>query len=84
MFFQIFSQALIFMHLLLIVMWIYGRQRFQRDIHFMLDVVFPRTLVVLIRYVTPVLVFIIGVSSSRILNQFMEITISGHGILTAL
>lgn len=58
------------MHLLLIAMWIYGRQRFQRDIHFMLNVVLPRTLVVLIRFVTPVLILIIGVSYD---NSFIEL-----------
>ncbi|KAL5281089.1 hypothetical protein ACFFRR_004858 [Megaselia abdita] len=80
MYFQIFSQALIFMFLLLIVMWVYGRKRFQRDILFMLDVVFHRTYSAMIRFVTPFLIFIIGASgflmlyhSEHIFNYYEQI-----------
>lgn len=45
---------LLFVLLILVVMWIYGRERFQRDVHFMIGIRFHTALVYMVRFVTPV------------------------------
>ncbi|KAL5281091.1 hypothetical protein ACFFRR_004859 [Megaselia abdita] len=55
---QIAMQALIFLHLILIVMWIYGKDRLQRDIYFMLHIKYPTYVVNIVRFVAPIFLFI--------------------------
>ncbi|KMY88830.1 sodium- and chloride-dependent glycine transporter 1 [Drosophila simulans] len=49
----IFSQTLLHLLLLLVILWIYGRERFQRDIKFMLGQPFASWKIFILRYVAP-------------------------------
>ncbi|KAH8281500.1 hypothetical protein KR054_000916 [Drosophila jambulina] len=55
----IFSHSVLHLLLLLVVLWIYGRERFQRDIEFMLGQPFASWKVFILRFISP---FILGVS----------------------
>nr|NP_609136.2 uncharacterized protein Dmel_CG13793 [Drosophila melanogaster]AAF52544.3 uncharacterized protein Dmel_CG13793 [Drosophila melanogaster] len=49
----IFSQTLLHLLLLLVVLWVYGRDRFQKDIKFMLGQPFASWKVFILRFVAP-------------------------------
>ncbi|XP_016944278.3 sodium- and chloride-dependent neutral and basic amino acid transporter B(0+) [Drosophila suzukii] len=51
----IFSHNLLHLLLLLVVFWIYGRERFQRDIEFMLGQPFASWKIFILRYIAPIL-----------------------------
>jgi len=53
-----FSHSLLHLLLLLVVLWIYGQKRFQRDIEFMLGQPFASWKVFILRYTAPI-VFLI-------------------------
>ncbi|KAH8353301.1 hypothetical protein KR084_010173, partial [Drosophila pseudotakahashii] len=54
----IFSNNLLHLLLLLVVLWIYGRERFQRDIEFMLGMPFASWMVFILRFIAPILFLI--------------------------
>ncbi|XP_020799192.1 sodium-dependent proline transporter [Drosophila serrata] len=54
----IFSHSVLHLLLLLVVLWIYGRERFQRDIEFMLRQPFASWKVFILRFMSP---FILGI-----------------------
>jgi len=47
------SNILLHLLLLLVVLWIYGQQRFQRDIEFMLGQPFATWKIYILRYIAP-------------------------------
>ncbi|XP_036328162.1 sodium- and chloride-dependent glycine transporter 1-like [Rhagoletis pomonella] len=51
---SLFTQTALNLLLLLVVLWIYGRFRFQRDIEFMLGQRFPTWKVNVLRFVAPI------------------------------
>ncbi|XP_039492070.1 sodium- and chloride-dependent neutral and basic amino acid transporter B(0+)-like [Drosophila santomea] len=53
-----FSHSLLHLLLLLVVLWIYGRERFQRDIEFMLGQHFASWKVFILRFIAPILLVI--------------------------
>ncbi|XP_033173598.1 sodium- and chloride-dependent glycine transporter 1 isoform X1 [Drosophila mauritiana] len=66
----IFSHSLLHLLLLLVVLWIYGRERFQRDIEFMLGQPFASWKVFILRFIAPIILVIcllagIGLSISE-------------------
>lgn len=54
----IFSHSLLHLLLLLVVLWIYGRERFQRDIEFMLGQPFASWKVFILRFIAPIILVI--------------------------
>ncbi|XP_070853485.1 sodium- and chloride-dependent glycine transporter 2 isoform X2 [Drosophila suzukii] len=54
----IFSQTLLHLMLLFVVLWIYGRKRFQRDIEFMLGKQIPSWNIFILRFVAPIILVI--------------------------
>nr|NP_609137.2 uncharacterized protein Dmel_CG13794 [Drosophila melanogaster]AAF52545.3 uncharacterized protein Dmel_CG13794 [Drosophila melanogaster]AAY55020.1 IP11961p [Drosophila melanogaster]AOQ14955.1 CG13794-PA [synthetic construct] len=54
----IFSHSLLHLLLLLVVLWIYGRERFQRDIEFMLGQPFASWKVYILRFIAPIILII--------------------------
>ncbi|XP_039492045.1 sodium- and chloride-dependent glycine transporter 2-like [Drosophila santomea] len=54
----IFSHSLLHLLLLLVVLWIYGRERFQRDIEFMLGQHFASWKVFILRFIAPIILII--------------------------
>ncbi|XP_044251079.1 sodium- and chloride-dependent glycine transporter 1-like isoform X2 [Drosophila takahashii] len=54
----IFSHNLLHLLLILVVLWIYGRERFQRDIEFMLGQPFGSWKVFILRFIAPILFLI--------------------------
>ncbi|XP_037711811.1 sodium- and chloride-dependent glycine transporter 2-like isoform X2 [Drosophila subpulchrella] len=54
----IFSQTLLHLMLLFVVLWIYGRKRFQRDIEFMLGKQIPSWKIFILRFVAPIILVI--------------------------
>ncbi|XP_043642368.1 sodium- and chloride-dependent neutral and basic amino acid transporter B(0+)-like isoform X2 [Drosophila teissieri] len=54
----IFSHSLLHLLLLLVVLWIYGRERFQRDIEFMLGQPFASWKVFILRFIAPIILII--------------------------
>lgn len=59
---QVSMQGLIFLLLILVVLWIYGRERLQRDVYFMLHIRYPSYVVNIVRFIVPIFLFIITVS----------------------
>lgn len=60
---SLLTQVIMNFLLLFVVLWIYGRERFQRDLNFMTSQVFSTWMVYVVRFVTPVLLaigFVIG------------------------
>ncbi|KAL5281095.1 hypothetical protein ACFFRR_004862 [Megaselia abdita] len=51
--FTVPTHMLLFMLLILVTMWIYGRERFQRDVYFTIGIRFHTALVYMVRFVTP-------------------------------
>ncbi|XP_033159915.1 LOW QUALITY PROTEIN: sodium- and chloride-dependent glycine transporter 1 [Drosophila mauritiana] len=51
----IFSHSLLHLLLLLVVLWIYGRERFQRDIEFMLGQPFASWKIFILRFIAPII-----------------------------
>jgi len=49
------SHSLLHLLLILVVLWIYGRQRFQRDIEFMLGQPFASWKVFILRFIAPII-----------------------------
>ncbi|XP_044250990.1 sodium-dependent proline transporter-like isoform X2 [Drosophila takahashii] len=54
----IFSHSVLHLLLLLVVLWIYGRERFQRDIEFMLGQPFAFWKIYILRFIAPVILVI--------------------------
>ncbi|KAH8249667.1 hypothetical protein KR032_011275 [Drosophila birchii] len=54
----IFSHSVLHLLLLLVVLWIYGRERFQRDIEFMLGQPFASWKVFILRFISPFILII--------------------------
>ncbi|XP_017067823.2 sodium-dependent proline transporter-like isoform X1 [Drosophila eugracilis] len=54
----IFTHSLLHLLLLLVVLWIYGRERFQRDIEFMLGLPFASWKVFILRFIAPIILVI--------------------------
>ncbi|EDV59242.1 sodium- and chloride-dependent glycine transporter 1 [Drosophila erecta] len=54
----IFSHSLLHLLLILVVLWIYGRERFQRDIEFMLGQPFASWKVFILRFIAPIILII--------------------------
>ncbi|XP_017060354.1 sodium- and chloride-dependent neutral and basic amino acid transporter B(0+)-like [Drosophila ficusphila] len=54
----IFSHSLLHLLLLLVVLWIYGRERFQRDIEFMLGQPFASWKIFILRFIAPIILVI--------------------------
>ncbi|XP_041675546.1 sodium- and chloride-dependent glycine transporter 1-like isoform X2 [Drosophila eugracilis] len=54
----IFSHSVLHLLLLLVVLWVYGRQRFQRDIEFMLGQPFASWKVFILRFIAPFILVI--------------------------
>ncbi|KAH8334119.1 hypothetical protein KR059_006803 [Drosophila kikkawai] len=52
---SIFSHSVLHLLLLLVVLWIYGRVRFQRDIEFMLGQPFASWKVFILRFISPII-----------------------------
>ncbi|KAH8271014.1 hypothetical protein KR018_000170 [Drosophila ironensis] len=72
---NIFSHCLLHLLLIFVVLWIYGRVRFQRDIEFMLGQPFVSWKVNILRFVSPILLVIALISSISIV--WMEHSFSG-------
>ncbi|XP_068143602.1 sodium- and chloride-dependent glycine transporter 1-like isoform X1 [Drosophila tropicalis] len=51
----IFSHSVLHLLLLLVILWIYGRERFQRDIEFMLGQPFASWRIIVLRFVAPLM-----------------------------
>ncbi|XP_032569733.1 sodium- and chloride-dependent neutral and basic amino acid transporter B(0+) isoform X2 [Drosophila sechellia] len=51
----IFSHSLLHLLLILVVLWIYGRERFQRDIEFMLGQPFASWKIFILRFIAPII-----------------------------
>ncbi|XP_055853275.1 sodium-dependent dopamine transporter-like [Episyrphus balteatus] len=47
------TQMVLNLLLLLVVLWIYGRERFQRDVNFMTSRIYPTWMVNIVRFVAP-------------------------------
>ncbi|KAH8413103.1 hypothetical protein KR009_007939 [Drosophila setifemur] len=61
------SHSLLHLLLLMVVLWIYGRQRFQRDIEFMLGQLFASWKIFILRFITPIILMftlMLGISMS--------------------
>ncbi|KAH8353300.1 hypothetical protein KR084_010165 [Drosophila pseudotakahashii] len=54
----IFSHSVLHLLLLLVVLWIYGRERFQRDIEFMLGQPFASWKIYTLRFIAPIILLI--------------------------
>ncbi|XP_016983785.2 sodium-dependent dopamine transporter-like [Drosophila rhopaloa] len=54
----LFSHSLLHLLLLLVVLWIYGRERFQRDIEFMLGQPFASWKIFILRFIAPLFLLI--------------------------
>ncbi|KAH8258530.1 hypothetical protein KR038_001571 [Drosophila bunnanda] len=54
----IFSHSVLHLLLLLVVLWIYGRERFQRDIEFMLGQPFASWKVFILRFISPFILIV--------------------------
>ncbi|XP_055853305.1 sodium-dependent proline transporter-like [Episyrphus balteatus] len=59
--FSIISQMVLNLLLLIIVVWIYGRERFQRDVSFMTNQTYPTWMINVVRYVAPFFLFLASV-----------------------
>ncbi|KAL5281094.1 hypothetical protein ACFFRR_004861 [Megaselia abdita] len=57
--FTIPTHVLMFLLFILVVFWIYGRERFQRDVHFMLEIRFHTALVYMVRFLTPIVCLLV-------------------------
>ncbi|XP_016998140.2 sodium- and chloride-dependent glycine transporter 1-like [Drosophila takahashii] len=55
---SIFSHSLLHLLLILVVLWIYGRERFQRDIEFMLGQPFASWKIFILRFIAPIFLVI--------------------------
>ncbi|XP_055853295.1 sodium-dependent proline transporter-like isoform X2 [Episyrphus balteatus] len=51
--FSIMTQMVLNLLLLIVVLWIYGRERFQRDLHFMTNQVLSTWMINIVKYVAP-------------------------------
>lgn len=73
---SLFTQTSLNLLLLLVVLWVYGRVRFQRDIEFMLSQRFATWKVNMLRFVAPICLCILLVSKfiTRFQVQFVYIT----------
>uniref|UniRef100_A0A6P4EJL0 Sodium- and chloride-dependent glycine transporter 2-like n=1 Tax=Drosophila rhopaloa TaxID=1041015 RepID=A0A6P4EJL0_DRORH len=60
----IFSHSVLHLLLLLVVLWIYGRERFQRDIEFMLGQPFASWKIFILRFIAPLFLLICLVSGA--------------------
>ncbi|XP_055853319.1 sodium-dependent proline transporter-like [Episyrphus balteatus] len=56
---SIISQMVLNLFLLIIVVWIYGRERFQRDVCFMTNRTYSTWMVNIMRYVAPFFIFLV-------------------------
>ncbi|EDW52021.1 sodium- and chloride-dependent glycine transporter 1 isoform X2 [Drosophila sechellia] len=73
----IFSHSLLHLLLLLVVLWIYGRERFQRDIEFMLGQPFASWKVFILRFIAPIILVICLLAG-------ISLSISEHSYSTAV
>ncbi|KAH8240848.1 hypothetical protein KR026_006239 [Drosophila bipectinata] len=73
----IFSHNVLHLLLLLVILWIYGRVRFQRDIEFMLGQPFANWKVFILRFISPLILII-----SLLIGIFMSIM--EHAFTSAL
>ncbi|XP_017097885.2 sodium- and chloride-dependent glycine transporter 1-like [Drosophila bipectinata] len=73
----IFSHNVLHLLLLLVILWIYGRVRFQRDIEFMLGQPFANWKVFILRFISPLILII-----SLLVGIFMSIM--EHAFTSAL
>ncbi|XP_055853330.1 sodium-dependent neutral amino acid transporter SLC6A17-like [Episyrphus balteatus] len=55
---SILTQMILNLLLLIVIVWIYGRERFQRDVSFMTDQTYSTWMVNIVRYVAPLFIFI--------------------------
>ncbi|XP_041674132.1 sodium- and chloride-dependent glycine transporter 1-like [Drosophila eugracilis] len=72
----IFTHNVLHLLLLLVVLWVYGRQRFQRDIEFMLGLPFASWKVFILRFIAPIILVIClmtGISMSLAEHSFSSI-----------
>ncbi|XP_016963054.1 sodium- and chloride-dependent glycine transporter 1-like [Drosophila biarmipes] len=77
---SIFSHSLLHLLLLLVVLWIYGRDRFQRDIEFMLGQPFASWKIFILRFIAPIFFVIclpMGVKWS-LFNHFTWLSLEFH------
>ncbi|XP_055839365.1 sodium-dependent serotonin transporter-like [Episyrphus balteatus] len=63
--FSILIQAILNMFLLLVVLWIYGRGRFQRDLNFMTSQVYSTWMVYVVRFVAPIVLGLLFCTTFR-------------------
>ncbi|XP_030384886.1 sodium- and chloride-dependent glycine transporter 1-like [Scaptodrosophila lebanonensis] len=71
-------QALLHLLLLLVVLWIYGRERFQRDIKFMIGETFASWKINVLRFVAPL--FLLFTLLTCVIVAFMEHSFSSSSI----
>ncbi|XP_016998143.2 sodium-dependent acetylcholine transporter-like [Drosophila takahashii] len=72
----IFTHSVLHLLLLLVVLWIYGRERFQRDIEFMLGLQFPSWRIYILRFIAPIILLIcllIGISWSKLVHDYVSV-----------
>ncbi|XP_055839369.1 uncharacterized protein LOC129907278 [Episyrphus balteatus] len=55
---SILMQVILNLFLLLVVLWVYGRERFQRDLNFMTSQIYSTWMVYVVRFVAPIFLFI--------------------------
>ncbi|XP_037710208.1 LOW QUALITY PROTEIN: sodium- and chloride-dependent glycine transporter 1-like [Drosophila subpulchrella] len=76
---SIFSNSLLHLLLLLVVFWIYGRDRFQRDIEFMLGQPFASWKIFVLRYIAPILfVFSLPIGIDWSLHNHSWVSLEFH------
>ncbi|XP_017069627.2 sodium- and chloride-dependent glycine transporter 1-like isoform X2 [Drosophila eugracilis] len=71
----IFTHSVLNFLLLLVVLWVYGRQRFQRDIEFMLGQPFASWKVFILRFIAPI-IFLIGLFAGIYFYSFYDFGLS--------
>ncbi|XP_017115969.1 sodium- and chloride-dependent glycine transporter 1 [Drosophila elegans] len=80
----IFSHSLLHLLLLLVVLWIYGRERFQRDIEFMLGQPFASWKIFILRFIAPfilVICLLSGIGLSLMEHSYSSVIVLVMSIL---
>ncbi|KAI8042936.1 sodium- and chloride-dependent glycine transporter 1 [Drosophila gunungcola] len=80
----IFSHSLLHLLLLLVVLWIYGRERFQRDIEFMLGQPFASWKIFILRFIAPfilVICLLSGIGLSLMEHSYSSVAVLVMSIL---
>ncbi|XP_055918672.1 uncharacterized protein LOC129950780 [Eupeodes corollae] len=81
--YSILTQMILNLLLILVVLWIYGRERFQRDLNFMTSRTYSTWMVYIVRFVAPIFLLVALLTGLIILMEF-DYAPSSNGIIVLL